>query len=183
MLPLPGLSILAPYRFLIIGAAVALAVAGVYVKGRADGKQVIQAEWNAEKIISQKAASDAEARYRQAEQDAAKLAADIQAGGQNAVASVYAWYKAHPNIVYRDGKPYGVPTSCPSASGGSTSETIPSTPDNSGITTDNGYTAPGGSGEVQIIEPDLLPRCADTTVRFLQCREYVLGLEPIFNKE
>lgn len=184
MFPIPAvLNPLAPYKTLIIGGMILVAALGLYLRGRSDGADEVQARWDKDTVQIMALTNTLNAKHRKTEQDAVNLAASIQSGGQNAAKAIYDWYAKHPNVVYRDGKPYRVQSTCPSLPPGAVPEAPTSAGNNQTASANDGYATTGATEAVQIIEPDLLPRCAVTTTMFLSCREYVMGLNPIYNKE
>ena len=92
--------------------------------------------------------------------------------------SVYDYYSKHPHVVYRDRIVDGLPVPSGCQTGTTGTPAVDHTD-----TTDNGHATTGSTEEVQVIEPDLLPRCAATTVQALECREYVINLKKEFDKE
>lgn len=151
-------------------ALVALVLYGVYHEIEQHGENVVTAQWNAQKL------KDAEARGKeiadnQAATRAAQASADnAQTGATTAVKGVYDYYTNHPVIVTRtvagqrvlvDSNGCATSTPAPDASPAGGAGQGPA---------DDGHPAAGDTRQVQEIEPNLLPRCAETTVMFLECR-------------
>lgn len=106
----------------------------------------------------------------------AKLSTDIQTGATNAIKSVYEYYRNNPNVVYRDGM-------CRTAASGSgqMSKTSDPSRDSGEDSSNDGHPTTGNSIPIQVIEPNIAARCADTTIQALECKKYVEGLSSIFN--
>lgn len=99
------------------------------------------------------------------------VADNTQQGAVNAVKSVYEYYSSHPTIKY-------LGNDCLQQY--NTNKTLPSiteaTNSNNTASANNGHATVGATETIQVIQPNLLERCAETTVQALQCRQYVLDL-------
>lgn len=165
-----------PYKNLIIAGAILLTLFGFYAKGHHDGAERVQEKWDAANAKATVAVLEAERGARAREQAAVELANNAQEGGSNAIKSVYDYYAKHPTIVYRGvrdnataraGKPVPEASACPAS--------------DSQDTADARHATAGSQSQVQVIEPDLVARCADTTIQALTCREYVERLVHLYN--
>lgn len=113
---------------------------------------------------------------RQKEQAAIILSTETETRARDAIKGVYDYYKTNPHIVYRDRNGMLHNAEC-----GRVSEAPASTGNHQANAPDDGHIAERDAREVQIIEPDLVPRAAETTIQALECRAYVEGIERLFN--
>jgi hypothetical protein len=153
--------------------AILCVLGGIYWKGHHDGAVSVKKDWDLANAVAVKAALDAEQVARKKENAGIELASNIQSHATQSLKGVYDYYAKHPTIVYR-----------PSADGmchdtyPATSHPVPETPSNTGDhqTTHIDF----GHPATQIIEPNLVERCAVTTVQMIACQEYLTGLEKVF---
>ena len=164
---------LLPYKNIIALVAILCVLGGIYWKGHHDGSVSVKKEWDLANAVATQAALAAEQDARKKENAGIELASNIQSHATQSLKGVYDYYQKHPNIVYR-----------PAADGlchdtyPTTSNPVPETPSNPG---DHQATNPDtGHPPTQIIEPNLVERCAVTTVQMQACQEYVTGLESVF---
>lgn len=114
---------------------------------------------------------------RQKEQAAIILSTETETRARDAIKGVYDYYKTNPRIVYRDRNGMLNNAEC-----GRLSESPASTGNHQANATNDGHIAERDTREIQIIEPDIVPRAAETTIQALECRAYVEGLEMLFNQ-
>lgn len=175
------LDLIKPYTTIIVAIAALALLAFCYLEGDSHGKKVVQSQWDKEKVISLATAAKATQDSIAKERTAATLSTDIQTGGTNAIKSIYAWYAAHPTVKYVL-RPAVLPNSTTCTGCGGMSKAAEGTGINLTKPTDNGPATDIDPEQIQV-EPNPLERCAETTVQALECRNYVLGLTSILNKE
>lgn len=157
------------FAALSIALAVAVFTAGWKIEGW---------RWDAAVAKQEQEALKLQKQAQKKTQDLQKVADDVQEGATTAIRSVYDYYEKHPRIKYVDG------ANCvPSNSG---SETMPnatqtSSRDNAS-STNNGHATTSTEGQIQIIEPDLVKRCAITTVQALECKQYVESIYKVYTE-
>jgi len=184
------LTFLQPYLGLIkliaiVAAFAAITAFAIHVRNGyiQQGRDEVQAKWDKEELAEKTAALVAEADARKREHDAQTSANNAQQGAETAVKGVYDYFAKNPHVVYRT-KSGGVsylPGDC-----GATDSTPSNARTATGTveaTTDNGHAPAIGEGEVQIIEPDLVARCAVTTTLFLTLQSMYNDVKHSINGE
>ena len=175
------LDLIKPYTTLIAAAAVIALLTFCYFEGSSHGKKAVQAQWDKEKAVNLATAIKATQASLVKERTSAKLAEDIQTGGTNAIKLVHEWYANHPNIKYIKSAA-GLPITPIGPDCSWLPEAAASTSINLAKTTNDGPVATINSEQIQVA-PQPLERCAETTIQALECRDYVLSLTSILNKE
>jgi len=154
--------------------AIGMAVLGFYLFAHHEGALSEKSLWDAEKVKEQTIAMQQEAANRSKEKTLGNTSTTIQNNATDAIKGIYEYYKSHPITVAADSN--GL---CHyEAFGGGMSPSSSSSSDSKTNTTNNGHTTASNQEEVRI-EPNLIPRCAETTLQALSCREYVLELEKV----
>jgi len=154
--------------------AIGLAVLGFYLFAHHQGATSEKALWDAEKVKEQVVAVQQEAANRSKEQALGNASTTIQNNATDAIKGIYEYYKNHPITVTADSnglchyEAFGGGMPSPSNSAG----------DSKTNTANNGHATASDQEEVRI-EPNLIPRCAETTVQALECRNYVNELEKV----
>ena len=175
------LDFIKPYTTIIAAVVVIALLTFCYCEGYSHAKKAVQADWDKEKAVSLETEVKATQASLVKERASAKLVEDTQTGGSNAIKLVLEWYKNHPNIKYVQSS-----AGLPIAPTGADCSWVPEVTGGAGVdltkTTNDGSVAKLDSEQIQV-EPQPLERCAETTIQALECRNYVLSLTSILNKE
>lgn len=155
-------------RLIIIGVAFSVGLSsGLYIQGL---------RWDAAELKAQKYRNEKIEEARQKEQAAIILSTETETRARDAIKGIYDYYKTNPRIVYRDRNGMLNNAEC-----GRVPEAPASPGNHQANPANDGHVAERDTREVQVIEPDLVPRAAETTIQALECRAYVEGLEKLFN--